>query len=176
MPSSLALHDFLLAAMIISLDLYESRNRSASISPEDLKTQVDKYDALRLSYDILTSRKAFSRDALRASNVLAVMLSKVTRPNILSTPLNAPQKMSSMPQASVNGGDIAGLAMNSPGALSWNTNMLNILDQELQVDNSSLSDLNSEDLLNTIFSGPDNIDWVSLRGPSYAERCRLISL
>ena len=52
MLSSLTLHDFLLAAMITCLDLYESHNRSVTASPKDLEAQVKKYDALRLSLHI----------------------------------------------------------------------------------------------------------------------------
>jgi len=57
MLTSVALHDFLLAAMITSLDLYESQ-KSPFTSSEDLNNQRESFDALRLSHEIWTSRQA----------------------------------------------------------------------------------------------------------------------
>jgi hypothetical protein len=49
-PSSVVLHDYLLAAMAISLDLHKPYNKLGSITPEELKTRDEKYNALRSSY------------------------------------------------------------------------------------------------------------------------------
>ncbi len=162
MLSSLTWQDFLLAAMITCLNLYESHNDPAATSPEDLKAQVKKYDTLRLSHDIWISRRAVSRDARRASNVLAVMLSKVPRPNVPSTPGNVCHQMSSVWQTSIGGGDVMGTAGTSPGSSLWKTNGLNSPGQEFSVGNDTHLDSNSADTLNTLFSERNDIDWVSL--------------
>lgn len=60
MLSSLSCHDFLLAAMITCLDLFESHKQSAISSPEDLEAQVKKHDALRHSHGIWMSRRDLS--------------------------------------------------------------------------------------------------------------------
>lgn len=162
MLSSLTWQDFLLAAMITCLNLYESHNNPAATSPEDLKAQVKKYDALRRSHDIWTSRRAVSRDARRASNVLAVMLSKVPRPNVSSTPGNVSHEMSSVWQTTMNGGDVMATAEISSGSSLWKTNGLNRPGQELPVSDDSHLDSNPADTLNTLFSERDDINWVSL--------------
>ena len=87
MLSNLTLQYFLLAAMITSLDLYES-HKSITPSPEDLEVQVKKSNALKMSLDNWISRTGFSRDARRASKVLAVMLSKVPKPAYSSSLMN----------------------------------------------------------------------------------------
>lgn len=155
MLSSLALHDFLLAAMITCLDLYESHNKMATTSPEDLNDHARKYDVLKLSHEIWTARRAFSRDARRASNVLGVMLSKVSGPNIPSSQGDAPQKMSIVAQAPLNGEDALSTAANSSENPSWNTTGFDIPDLEVN------SDFNLADPLKTILGESDDIDWVS---------------
>jgi hypothetical protein len=102
--SSLTLHDFLMTAKIICLDLYESH--ADNTRTEYSKAQVEKYDALRVSRDIWTSRRAFSRDARRASNVLAVMLSKVSSSDIPSAGVNAPHQTSSESHISMGGQEV----------------------------------------------------------------------
>lgn len=164
MLSSLTWQDFLLAAMITCLDLYESHNKPATTIPTDLKAQVNKYDALRLSHDIWKSRRAVSRDARRASNVLAVMLSKVPRPDFPSTQGNARHEMSSVWQTSTNGEDVMGTTRISPVGSLCEANGFDILRQDMSVDNGAQLDFNSADSLNTIFNESKDIDWVSLDG------------
>jgi hypothetical protein len=158
--SSLTLHDFLMTAKIICLDLYESH--ADNTRTEYSKAQVEKYDALRVSRDIWTSRRAFSRDARRASNVLAVMLSKVSSPDIPSAGVNAPHQTSSESYISMGGQEVMDPATESP---SWDTAAFDVPGQEFPVDNFSSLDFNSADPLITIFEF-DNIDWVSLEGPT----------
>lgn len=165
-PSSLAMHDYLLAAMIISLDLYEAHNKSTTpATQEDMKARVEKYDALRLSYDILTSRSAFSRDARRASNVLAVMLSKVSRPNVTLNSANIPQEISTVSQVSLDKANVMESADNSTWSSLWNRTGFVMPGQEFPINNYSPLDLNPADPLNIIFSETDNVNWVSLKGP-----------
>ena len=80
MISSLTLHDFLIAAMIICVDLYESRNRITA-SRLDSDDQTLKYDTLIKSHRVWLSRKATSRDARKACNIVAFILSKISRPS-----------------------------------------------------------------------------------------------
>ena len=166
MVSSLMSHDFLLAAMITSLDLYESHNESSITSPEDLKAQIIKYDALTLSREIWTSRRAFSRDARRAANVLAVMLSKVPRPNISSAPLSAPQDTSGVSQASRSRGAIESAA-HSSGSSSWDITEFDIPSQGFpEYGDDTVPELNTVNPLYTIFGETNDIDWVILVIPA----------
>lgn len=82
--SSLIQHDFLLAAMIACLDLYESHRQSEIDKMTDAKFEVykDAYNALKVAHQIWTSRSPGSRDAKRASAMLGVMMSKIPDPNV----------------------------------------------------------------------------------------------
>lgn len=75
MPSSLIMYDFLLAVMIVCLELYESRYEKG-----DESTKRRRYEAVRQSYDMWCSRKLTSKEARRAANVLGAMLKKVGKP------------------------------------------------------------------------------------------------
>ena len=158
MLSSLSCHDFLLAAMITSLDLYESHKQSATSPPEDVEAQAKKYDALRHSYGIWMSRRDFSRDARRASSVLAIMLSKVPRPDI---PRKPAQEISSMTPAPMDGDEPFQAAVSYSGFTPVNTNSNHLADQELPTWNYAPPADNSTDPLNPVFSEFDNVDWVS---------------
>ncbi|KAK3171834.1 hypothetical protein OEA41_003918 [Lepraria neglecta] len=159
MLSSLTLHGFLLAAMITSLDLYESHKQSMSTSPEDMNAQVKKYDALKLSHGIWTSRRGISRDARRAANVLAAMLSKVPRPNIPPNPADTPQEMPTWPPVSMNGADVKSAASISSRYSSWDMSGFDFQGQEFPGNDYAPSDAISADPLNTVFNDFDNIDW-----------------
>ena len=158
MLSSLSCHDFLLAAMIICLDLHESQKQSAASSLEDLEAQVEKYDALKHSYGIWMSRRAFSRDARRASSVLAIMLSKVPRPVVTSEA--TPERPIAM-QAPTNGIAQCKAAASYSGSTPWSMNGFDLADQELPAHHSAPPDFSSTDPLNTVFSEFEYIDWVS---------------
>ncbi|RVD87292.1 uncharacterized protein DFL_001534 [Arthrobotrys flagrans] len=69
MVSSLTVHDFLLASMIMCLDLSEKKDPDVSRCSRCLP-------ALQKSYRIWSEKKHMSRDALHASNILAAMLAK----------------------------------------------------------------------------------------------------
>ncbi|KAF3925310.1 hypothetical protein ABW20_dc0107906 [Dactylellina cionopaga] len=72
MITSLTLHDFLLASMIMCLDLSEKRAGDSCIPC---------LNALRKSYKIWSEKKHMSRDAYHASNVLGAMLARVANEN-----------------------------------------------------------------------------------------------
>jgi Fungal specific transcription factor domain len=154
--TSLILYDFLLSAMIVSLDLYESCNKMASASREELEIQTRKYDALKQSQVIWTSRKDISRDARHASRVLAVMLSKVPRPNISSTlPINHHTLLGEQQGPSIEG-NVGTLQNPRAPYISTDSNPSPQNLPEYIVD----SDSTSADPLNAIFSESDPIDWV----------------
>ncbi|KPM36672.1 hypothetical protein AK830_g9907 [Neonectria ditissima] len=81
MVSSLTLHDFLVAAMVICLDLSESTD----ISVYDRQHRVRM---LQRAYAIWTERAAKSKDARHASKVLAAILNKVETPAAADTSLS----------------------------------------------------------------------------------------
>lgn len=158
MLSSLSCHDFLLAAMIICLDLYESQKQPAASTSEDLQAQAEKYDALNHSYGIWTSRRAFSRDARRASSVLAIMLSKVPRPVVTG---KASSERPNTTQAPIIENGQCEASASYSASTPWSMNGFDLADQELPAYNSAPPDFDSTDPLNTVFSEFDNIDWVS---------------
>lgn len=154
--SSLILYDFLLSAMIVCLDLYESCNKMASASRQELEIQTRKYDALKQSQLIWTSRKDISRDARHASRVLAVMLSKVPRPNISSSlPINHHTLLDEQQGPSIEGN---GGTLQSPRSAYASTHS-NPPTQNFPGDILDF-DYTSADPLNAIFSESDPIDWV----------------
>ena len=152
MLSSLSCHDFLLAAMITSLDLYESHKQSATSCPEDLEAQVKKYDALRHCHGIWMSRSGFSRDARRASTILAIMLSKVPRPD-LSPRISSGTSITTF--ASMNREGSLRLPEGHPNSSSCDVH------QDLPFDTYDLAPFSATDPLNTVFTEFENIDWVS---------------
>jgi hypothetical protein len=161
--SNLILYDFLLAAMILCLDLYESRNKPTAASLEELEIQIKKYDALKRSHMIWTSRKCRYRDAQRASSVLAFMLSKVPRPNIPPTLLDPPQMVQSGLHALAHGNNF----MESSNSASYPATEYDSFVHELTMDSL---DYSSVDPLNEIFSKSDPIDWVRPRNSLFVRR------
>ncbi|OHE95526.1 hypothetical protein CORC01_09116 [Colletotrichum orchidophilum] len=72
MLSSLTLHDFMIAAMVVCLDL----NESTDTSDEDYER---KMDALRTASEIWASRSDYSKDARHATAVLRAMVQRLSR-------------------------------------------------------------------------------------------------
>ena len=172
MLSSLTLQYFLLAAMITSLDLYESQ-KSTSPSPESLEAQAKKYNVLKMSLHIWTSRAAFSRDARRASRVLAIMLSKVPKSNVSSNLENTAKDVPTMPQNSANGEYTIEAELASSSSLSGHLDGFDFSAPEFPVEDYAPSDFNLADPLDTIFNEPNDIDWVSTRNSLYFEPSQL---
>ncbi|KAH6677492.1 fungal-specific transcription factor domain-containing protein [Halenospora varia] len=154
MPSTLIMYDFLLAVMIICLDLYESYPKLSGSSEQGLKRQVEHYDAVKLSYDIWASRRDVSRDARRASNVLAAMLSKLRRPHV---PLDSVLGSEPVPTSVVESTD---LATAEPYQDLWqNASSYTGLEPIDLADNNNSRDHHPTDYLNNLFNEPDTIDW-----------------
>ncbi|KIW62391.1 hypothetical protein PV04_10571 [Phialophora macrospora] len=161
--SSIALHDFLLAAMITCLDLYEShRETRSTMLPTGLEAQREKYDALQISQQIWQSRRPTSPDAKRASDVLAVMLSKIPRPDDATEPTENGDVNSSHDLArpsrdahadgntektASNFGLATEFATSEGSGLSWRANPL------------ETPDLSSQDFLDQVFADSDILDW-----------------
>lgn len=155
MLSSLTLHDFLLGTTITCLGLYESHNSPATISLEVKDLQARRYDALKHSHGIWLSRKAFSRDARRASNVLTVILSKIPKPIILAQPMSVSAETTLDSYLSTNG---IGSAANLSGNSSCGLNLPNT------------SDTGSAGSLDSFFTDADYIDWVRFSLPERGAR------
>lgn len=159
MLSSLSCHDFLLAAMITCLDLYESHKQSATSPQESLDVQVEKYDTLRHCHGIWKSREGFSRDARRASTVLAIMLSKVPRPHVSG---NQPQKIPCTTHAQMTGSNVFEAPASYMTNSTHNINRLDTADEDVPINDHEFDDFSTTDPLSTVFSELENIDWVSL--------------
>lgn len=159
MLSSLTLHDFLLAAMIICLDLYESHNKLTAMSADELQAQVKKYDTLQFSHEIWISRRQFSQDARRASSILAVMLSKVPRPDLPAALENGSQQLPPVSRGIVNGNDQMESVTIPFENFSWNSTTFNLTEQESAVEDYAAMDFNATDPLDIMFNESDNIDW-----------------
>ena len=158
MLSSLSCHDFLLASMITCLDLYESHKQTPTLHAEDLEAQVKKHDALRHCHGIWVSRSGFSRDARRASSVLAIMLSRVPRPKI---PTKAPQEMSDATHTVTNANQLSENLVGYSHSSPCNLNGFDFTTQDLPMSNRDPPAFATTDPLNTVFGEFDNIDWVS---------------
>ncbi|CAJ2502558.1 Uu.00g099520.m01.CDS01 [Anthostomella pinea] len=101
MLSSLTLHDFLIAAMILCLDLTENLPSSSTDRSRKLK-------ALGTSYKIWSERKHSSRDAAHATRVVGAILRKVSMQEPAPAKLPPPR----LPQPDVRGGSLASLLNN----------------------------------------------------------------
>lgn len=146
--SSLTLHDFLVAAMVTCVDLYESRNNPPTTAP-DLKAQDQKIDALVRSHQIWESRQSVSRDARHACKVLAFILSKVPRPSIDSSPADFIQQRLAVTEADST-------------RSSWPSNGSEGPNQDCRRSDDHFSNPKSIDPLSKMFSGMEDLDWVSV--------------
>ncbi|KAL4800567.1 fungal-specific transcription factor domain-containing protein [Aspergillus venezuelensis] len=82
--SSLATHDFILAAMILCLELH---HLSQSDQPEGLNTKAELLSALQVSHDIWGKYKEASAEAMKAWRSISIMLDKL---NAISFGSHAP--------------------------------------------------------------------------------------
>ncbi|KAL7896525.1 fungal-specific transcription factor domain-containing protein [Trichoderma sp. TUCIM 5745] len=150
MVSNLTLHHFLLAAMIICLDLSESTD----ISPED---RIKRITTLRTAYSIWSARRTTSVDALHASRVLGAILSRIaptsTSTQVTSTPSSSlPQSYRSVPTISEEMMPEQPLALNSNDIPAYN-----VTDDMLFGDGIGDAMLNFEEM----FDDANMFDWGS---------------
>ncbi|TVY49194.1 Fusarisetin A cluster transcription factor [Lachnellula occidentalis] len=158
MPSSLLIYDYLLAVMLICLDLFESRKSTVVKSHKDQLADVKKYEALKVSYKIWSSQPTMSREDRRASSVLAAILSKLPPPNVPATPVTTPRLSSDISLAgeSTNGMTSASLWGPVP---DWSATGFGAPGQDPTMNNYVPLDFNLADPLNTIFTGSEDLDW-----------------
>lgn len=156
MLSSLSCHDFLLAAMITCLDLYEFYKQSVALPSKYLDAQVKKYEALRHSHGIWMSRAEISRDARRASSVLAIMLSKIPRPHVSREEFD---EIPGMARAAMTGKNSFKEPASNPDSMYCDKNVSSL--QEISMNSYNHTNFSTTDPLNTVFSEFDHIDWVS---------------
>jgi hypothetical protein len=147
-PLGLQRYAFLLAAMITSLDLYES-------CTPDLEARVHKYEALRHSYALWVSMRSTSQEANRASNVLATMLSKIPYPGSAST--ETAQSSPWIAMRTKEAPDVDRSSTVSSGLQASSATAY--LENPQEID--ALSTINDLDPLNILFSEYGNVDWVS---------------
>ena len=160
MLSSLSCHDFLLAAMITCLDLYESHKQSAASPSKNLDAQVEKYDTLRHCHGIWKSREGISRDARRASSVLAIMLSKIPRPHVSG---NEAKDIPCTTHAQMTGPKVFEVPASYMTSATYDMNAVDTAEEEVPINDHELADFSTTDPLSTVFSELENIDWVSLQ-------------
>lgn len=160
MLTALTLHDFLLGAMVTCLDLYESHKRPTMTTTE-VEAQIKKYDALKHSHGIWESRKESSRDARRASNVLAIMLQKVPRPTMSSAETNTGQQRLESLGTPKNGGISSNGAAPLSGDSSWTiSGTIPTPDPSPSASYDALNNRDADPLI-SMFQDADGIDWVS---------------
>ncbi|GAB7351849.1 hypothetical protein MBLNU459_g2406t2 [Dothideomycetes sp. NU459] len=158
--SSLTYHEFLLAATILCLSLWEFHKRSGETSIEELQAQATKYDALKLSRDIWHEWKDMSADAPRAARVLAQMLSKVTRPDVATDVCSMESQVPDLLPSTANDANfMATAAANPTGNSSLGSSTLDTPGQQFPMDGFAPLDVNSTDPLGSVFGDYENIDW-----------------
>ena len=161
MLSNLVLRDSLLAAMILCLDLYEARGDLIPVDQETPMREARRYSILEACHSIWLSRRTLSRDAARASNVLGVMLSKLSGSTAVSPPSNPPLEISVMSQNNAGGNNIDPTA-NSFGIAPGHM-MEQIVPNHTRSGNDvALPNCTAGDPLHAIFNESNEIDWVSL--------------
>lgn len=158
MVSGIAMRDSLLAAMIICLDLYESRLEPMGISGAH-RDNAERYHALQACHEIWLSRKASSREAVRASKVLGFMLSKLPRPAPSEYQASAPTGISSVSLGSGGQDNLASTETSSTNLIGGATQL------SLAGENgNTLEDFSFDDPLFTMFDDSYDFDWVSTNG------------
>jgi Fungal specific transcription factor domain len=155
MVSSLILYDFILAGIVVCLDLYESLNNSSDASLEDSKVHAERYDILTHTRDIWLERKETSRDARRAANVLSVMLSKISRPVVSSTSIDLTPGNNMQPAAT----GFHPVLVSPSFSTSWEST------GDLPHDDFDTGSNAALDFSSALFTDTDQIDWVSFYYP-----------
>ena len=156
MLSNLALHDSLLAAMVLCLHLFESRDELTS-GNETLNQDVERYYALIACRELWLSRGSFSIEAARASHVLGIMLSRLPTPVPSLGSANASLDNSRGLSDPSKGDNMIwmGTTMREPSSHAMQPNVPN------QNGADSVKSY-SRDSVFTLFGDSDEPDWVSV--------------
>jgi Fungal specific transcription factor domain len=155
MVSTLILYDFILAAMVVCLDLYESRNASSRATPEELQVRAQRYELLAHTLDIWNERRDSSQEARRASNVLSAMLSKIPRPAASYLMMDLP--LGNSQQQLENRTDLVATPSAFRRAPVLENSEILLSDRDFGAENNAVFDFSS-----ALFTEADQIDWVWL--------------
>ncbi|KAI1462754.1 fungal-specific transcription factor domain-containing protein [Annulohypoxylon moriforme] len=147
MLSALTLHDFLIAAMILCLDLTENLPSSPADRSRKLK-------ALGTSYKMWAERKHTSRDAAHATRVVGAILRKVSMQDPASNRSPPPPP----PKPELRDGSLAILLNNDMQQLPMTPS--SSLDP-MSIDFSSLDFINNLPL-DAMLSGQNSVDWSAI--------------
>lgn len=158
---SLTIHDFLLAATIACLSLYESRNRPTADPVEASRMQVEMYDALKSSRDIWVEWKDVSNDAQRAAAVLTRMLSKVPRCAVPTVPSDTMRQNFLVTSRASSTKGVPAMTEGHPSISPGDVPPFATPAQLFPMDGFTPLDFGSADPLDPVFGEADNIDWVS---------------
>jgi hypothetical protein len=140
MTSNLIAYDFLLAVMIICLELYESRNESNI----DLENRRRQHEAVKQAHEIWRSRSSSSKEAKRATTVIASLLLRIQEPFAVETARFVNQPLTTS--------EFSGQHLPSDPVGSTNNISLDAANCGIVLGND----------LDSVFSASQNIDWVSL--------------
>ncbi|ORY59562.1 fungal-specific transcription factor domain-containing protein [Pseudomassariella vexata] len=146
MLSSLSLHDFLLASMILCLDLTETVAPSHADRSRKLK-------ALGTSYKIWSEKKHISHDAAHATRVMGAILRRVSMQEA-KTPAAPPRP----PQPEVRDGSLASLLNNDTQPPPMMSTPIVDQSQLISAMDFSLDGLDSIPL-DSVMSDPSQYDW-----------------
>lgn len=162
MMTSITQQDFLLAAMITCLDLHEASKTLATASLEEKQAQAKQYDALKCSHGIWMSRDELSPDAQRATRMISVMLSKISRPDVGSHNINLSTASQMIPkQSDASPVSVVGLNLHPSRNVPWNGTIFETPSNDFTLDTYGTMDTNMMEPIENIFSEPENFDWVS---------------
>lgn len=160
MLSSIAQQDFLLAAMIICLDLHEWAKTSKTATPEDRRAQVDKYDMLTRAHAVWMSREELSRDARRALRVIVALLSRIQRAGV-DIDSQLPQQMQYPSQGFMNG-STSSSGTELPLTGSWTAATVDTTpSDDFSMETYGTFDVNMMYPLDAVFDAPEKFNWVS---------------
>ncbi|KAI9719226.1 MAG: hypothetical protein M1812_003556 [Candelaria pacifica] len=164
MLSSLTNHNYLLAAMILSLDIIESYRESPTTSSRGPQEQAKVLDRLRSSHDIWASRREFSRDARRASTFLASLLSRLPRLKTLSDPSTVQHPMPCAMQGPPDSGNQTKAKFDAdiPDVSTGHMKGLNVSAEQFPPIDLDFTGAYDPGPISTIFSESEAIDWALL--------------
>ena len=161
MLSSLILHDFLLATMIVCLDLFEFNRSQSSTSIESAEVPTKSLNALKVSYEFWNSRKDGSKEARRASRTFAVMLSKLPKFFAAPKPSSISHQVSA--QTTMNVEELTQPMTKTSADLPSSTAPHEPLGVFDSMNTCASLEAPFAEPLDPLFTDPDNIDWVSLQ-------------
>lgn len=148
MLASLTVHDFLIASMILCLDLTENMPSSPADRSRKLK-------ALGTSYKIWSERKNTSKEAAHATRVVAAILRRVS----MQDPHQAKPRPPPPPQSDIRDGSLAILLNNDvqppPPTMAYDQSQL-ITAMDFSLDFTDLAPLDN------VLKEPNMIDWTIL--------------